>query len=98
VKRVVYHRLAAGELINSARFYEERRPLLGEEFLSEVELTLKAVQQWPELGRSGKHNTRSHRVQRFPFRIVYQIQPDRFWIVAVAHLSRKPGYWATRLL
>jgi hypothetical protein len=29
--------------------------------------------------------------------MVYVLQPDRVWIVAVAHLSRKPGYWARRL-
>jgi mRNA-degrading endonuclease RelE of RelBE toxin-antitoxin system len=97
VKRVVYHRLAASELINSARFYEERRPRLGEEFLSEVELTLKTFQKRSELGRPGKHNTRSYRVHRFPFRIVYQVQPDRIWIIAVAHLSRNPGYWVRRV-
>ena len=97
MKRVVYHRLAAGELINSVRFYEERRPLLGEEFLSEVELSVQAARKRPGLGRPGKHNTRSYRVHRFPFRVVYQIQPDRFWIVAVAHLSRKPDYWARRI-
>lgn len=98
MKRVVYHRLAAGELISSARFYEERHPLLGEEFLAEVELTLKAVQKQPESGRLEKHDTRSYRVHRFPFHVIYQIQPDRFWVVAIAHLSRQPGYWARRAL
>ena len=28
---------------------------------------------------------------------IYEDQPDRIWIVAVAHLSRRPGYWAQRL-
>jgi mRNA-degrading endonuclease RelE of RelBE toxin-antitoxin system len=98
VKRVVYHRLAADELISSARFYEERRPFLGEDFLGEVELTRKALQKHPESGRVEKHHTRSYRVHRFPFRVIYQIQPDRFWVVAIAHLSRQPGYWVRRAL
>jgi hypothetical protein len=39
----------------------------------------------------------SLRTRRFPFRVVYELQPDRIWIVAVAHLSRRPGYWTRRL-
>ena len=31
------------------------------------------------------------------FYVVYDAQPDRICIVAVAHLSRRPGYWARRL-
>jgi mRNA-degrading endonuclease RelE of RelBE toxin-antitoxin system len=37
------------------------------------------------------------KVRRYPFRIIYLIQVDRIWIVAVAHLSRRPGYWSDRV-
>lgn len=97
MKPVVYHRLAAGELIRSAEFYERRNPTLGETFLSTVEATLPTVQRNPELGKPGRLGTRSWKTKRFPFRIVYLEQPDRFWIVAVAHLSRRPDYWIRRL-
>ena len=97
MKRVVYHRLAAAELIKSARFYERRRPDFGDRFLLAVEAVQKLIQKQPELGRRGPLDTLSFRTQRFPFRIVYELQPDRIWIVAVAHLSRRPGYWARRL-
>ena len=96
MKRVVYHKLAANELIESAEFYEKRRPMLGEAFLLEIETAVRHVQLSPESGRAGKHQTRSYRVRRFPFRIVYHVQADRIWIVALAHLSRKPGYWRRR--
>ena len=97
MKRVVYHRLAARELVESALFYDERRTGLGDEFLTEVEAVLEFIREQPELGQPGAHGTRSFPGKRFPFRNVYEIQPDRIWIVAVAHLSRRPGYWATRL-
>jgi len=96
VKRVVYHRLAATEHIKSARFYERRRIALGDEFIAEVDAAILRIQRQPELGPVGKYDERSRRVRRFPFRIVYEIQPDRIWIVAVAHLSRRPGYWIRR--
>jgi plasmid stabilization system protein ParE len=97
VKPVAYHRLAASELIQSAKFYERRNLGLGEALLSTVETTLPKIQDHPELGKPGRLGTRSWKTKRFPFRIVYLDQPDRFWIVAVAHLSRKPDYWIQRL-
>jgi toxin ParE1/3/4 len=97
MKRVAYHRLAAKELIDSALFYNQRRAGLGEECLTEVEAVLERIRTQPELGRPEPHGTRSYRTKRFPFRVLYDAQPDRIWIVAVAHLSRRPGYWARRL-
>jgi hypothetical protein len=97
MKRVAYHRLAAAELIESARFYDRQRTGLGDEFLSAVEAALEGVRARPLMGRRGLLGTLSFRTGRFPFRIVYAVQPDRTWIVAVAHLSRSPGYWASRL-
>ena len=96
MKPVAYHRLAASELIKSAEFYEHRISKLGETFLFAIETTLREIQRHPDLGRPGKLETRSWKTHRFPFRIVYLQQPDRFWIVAVAHLNRKPDYWIRR--
>jgi len=63
----------------------------------EMEAVLAFIRANPELGRAERHGTRSFPTKRFPFRLVYEVQPDRIWIVAVAHLSRKPDYWARRV-
>ena len=97
MKTVAYHRLAASELIKSARFYERRNPTLGEAFLSVVEATVPKIERNPEMGKPGRLGTRSWKTKRFPFRIIYLEQADRFWIVAVAHMSRRPEYWIRRL-
>ena len=97
MKRVAYHRLAAAELVESACFYDQRRAGLGDEFLSGVDAVLDIIRAHPELETRGLHGTLSLRIRRFPFRVVYDLQPDRVWVVAVAHLSRKPAYWARRL-
>lgn len=97
MKRVAYHRLAAAELIESALFYDQRRAGLGDEFLTAVAAVLERIRAQPELGTHGAHGTFSFRTRRFPFRVVYEAQLDRIWVVAVAHLSRRPGYWARRV-
>jgi hypothetical protein len=97
MKPVAYHRLAASELIKSAKFYKHRNPSLGEAFLSTVDATLPRIQRDPDLGKIGRMGTRSWKTKRFPFRIVDLEQQDRFWIVAIAHLNRRPDYWIRRL-
>ena len=62
-----------------------------------MEIVQELIRSQPQRGRRGLLGTLSFRTRRFPFRIVYELQPNRIWIVAVAHLSRRPGYWARRL-
>jgi hypothetical protein len=35
-------------------------------------------------------------IERFPFQIVFRIDADRLFIVAVSHAKRRPGYWMGR--
>jgi hypothetical protein len=97
MKPVAYHRLGDNELSESAAFFESRREFLGEAFLDAIDATLAKIQNNSKLGHPGKFGTRSWKMKRFPFRVVYLEQPDRIWIVAIAHLSRKPNYWLERL-
>lgn len=97
MKPAKYHPLAESEQNGSAAFYEERRSFLGDDFLDSIEETLVKIRNAPTMGRPGKVGTRSWKVRRFPFRIFYLVHPDRIWIVAVAHLSRKPDYWLHRI-
>jgi len=97
MKRVVYHRLAASELVDAAVFYEQRRPLLGDEFINEADAARDKIRVNPARGRLEKFGLRSLKVRRFPYRLFYLVEPERLWIVAVAHLSRRPGHWRRRV-
>jgi toxin ParE1/3/4 len=97
MKPVKYHPLAESELVGSAAFYERRREFLGDSFLDLIEETFAKMRDNPEMGAPGKFQTRSLKVRRFPFRIIYLLHTDRIWIVAIAHLSRRSGYWSHRL-
>jgi hypothetical protein len=97
MKPAKYHQLAENELIESARFYEARREFLGDSFLNLIDEVLAKIQCNPNMGKPGKFGTRSWKLKRFPFRVVYLEHNERIWIIAVAHLSRKPDYWLNRL-
>jgi len=36
-------------------------------------------------------------VKKFPFSVIYSVQGDVVYVIAIAHGSREPGYWKHRL-
>ena len=40
---------------------------------------------------------RRHFTDRFPYGVIYLVEPDHIRIVAVMHLHREPGYWRKRV-
>ncbi len=97
MKRVAYQRLATVELFDSSAYYDERRPGYGERFICAVEQAIEDARKQPLFGRPEAAGCRSWRVKRFPYRVVYRLEPDTLRIVAVADLRRLPGFWLGRI-
>lgn len=91
-----FHPAAAEELIEAARFYEQKRKGLGHGFLDSVGAALTILQRNPALGRVDKRRRRKWPVRRFPYLIIYRIQGRFLHVLAVAHTSRRPAYWKSR--
>jgi len=96
VKPLIVEEEAELELLGSIAFYEERMLGLGLDFEAASRRALKIIASAPKRWPIGKHGTRRYVMRRFPFVIHYIDVPDRIWIVAFAHTSRKPGYWKGR--
>lgn len=88
---------ATKELGEAIRWYEERRRGLGAAFLDAVSAVLSRIQQHPDIGNSFAEADRTRRVlvAGFPYPVVYAVEPTHIVVVAVAHLRRRPGYWAS---
>jgi len=97
MKPVKYHPEAHLEVAESALFYDGRQVGLGERFLAAVEETEQSVRTYPASGTPSEKGTRRQRVKKFPFALVYREYSDHLLVVAVAHFSRKPGYWRQRV-
>src|SRR3954467_7931674 len=95
--RVIFHPEAHAEMIEQARYYENKSEGLGADFLDAVEDTTRRIVQSPNAGSIERVNLRRRLVSGFPFTILYEIQPDRIYIAAVMHQHRRPGYWQKRL-
>jgi plasmid stabilization system protein ParE len=89
---VTFHAAAAAELEEAAAWYENKRSILRREFLLEFADALNNILEHPQAWQSVKRDVRQYRLNRFPYRVVYEVQEDRILIVAVAHLRRKPQY------
>ena len=96
MKDVTFHRLATGEMIESARYYERRREGLGFRFLHAVEDTCRRIEELPESGAVLGGEVRKRAVARFPYNVLYRIEDEHIFILAIMHHRRKPGYWKRR--
>lgn len=87
---------AERELNAAAIFYEKRVEGLGQQFLDEFEGAISQIQKFPEAYPTYEEEYRRYLLKRFPFSVVYRIDGDNLFIIAIAHLKRKPKYWETR--
>lgn len=91
---------AIQDLQNGHDWYDEREPDLGQQLAAEVFTVLDRAVRNPLLPRKYEHadltgepEVRKIHLQRFDeYGIVYTIVNEIFWVLAVAHAKRKPGY------
>jgi toxin ParE2 len=93
---IAFHTDAAEGMRAAAASYEERERDLGERFLDEVEEGLQRIQQFPQLWPLYEGVYRRYLLKHFPYGLIYRIDPEQIFIMAVAHLHRRPGYWRSR--
>jgi plasmid stabilization system protein ParE len=91
-----YHPAAQIEYFEAIHYYSRIRLELGMSFVTEVESAIQRARQFPEAYGKVSSSLRHVGTHRFPYAIIYEILGDRFFIWAVAHTSREPGYWKAR--
>lgn len=92
------HRLAVAEIDGQVAYYEGRCVGLGGELDEAILRLFSLIQQFPSLGAPSRERAdrRTVVLDRFPFTIPYQVGRDEIVILALAHTSRRPGYWSRR--
>ena len=89
--------LARSEFLQEVAYYEDIRKGLGKRFRTVVEAALLRTAESPLSGKPGVAGTLRILVKDFPFAIVYIPFEMEVVVFAIAHLSRRPGYWAGRI-
>ena len=94
---IEYHPAVEAELREIERYYEERSPGLGRQFIDEFERQVLALAATPRRWRVVKDDVRRCLMRRFPY-IVYfkQLDSVRIRITVVKHQRRHPSYGQSR--
>lgn len=65
-------------------------------FANELRRVVELAIEQPGIGVSGQHGTARIFFKRFPYTLVFKIQDASVRVIAIAHQSRRPGYWVGR--
>lgn len=85
------------EMLEAAKYYELQAPGLGVDFLARVASAVQDIAEDPECWPSIHYQIRRRLIHRFPYGLLYRIDPEEIVILATMHLHRHPDYWAGRL-
>lgn len=97
MRPISYHPEAEREFEEAVDYYENQSQGLGIELADEVLGVENRIEENSETGIVWLHETRLHRVRRFPFGIVFREMKEQIIVIAVYHLSRNEDYWIHRL-
>ncbi|MEA3355754.1 MAG: type II toxin-antitoxin system RelE/ParE family toxin [Candidatus Bipolaricaulota bacterium] len=87
---------AEQDVEEEARWYEQQKEGLGQEFIDQVLLTVRSIGEQPALYPRVLRNVRRALIHRFPFGIYYRVEEEYIVVVAVMHGSRSPQRWKRR--
>ncbi len=94
--RIKLHSGAKQDFDDALRHYASIRPDLAARFINEVNAGFELIGQDPQRWRIVSGSIRRLQTKVFPFSLLYVIEGKTVHVVAVAHSSRLPGYWAGR--
>lgn len=84
------------ELLDAIRYYNARRPGLGEDFFAEVEQFYAAIAANPLRWAPDARGRRRALMKRFPYKLIFRVREKDIFLIAAAHNKRAPGYWEPR--
>ena len=85
------------EFIKELAYYSKARRDAAERFEASVEAAAQMAMLHPQGGAPSYKETRTFRVNGFPFSLVYRATELEVLVVAIAPHSKKPNYWAARV-
>jgi plasmid stabilization system protein ParE len=95
--RIVFSPEARSEFDEAERYYEKQIAGLGVRFRGDVRAALSRIRAWPLSCPCERGEIRRLTLSRFPYKLLYAVESDLIYIIAVAHLHREPTYWCGRV-
>jgi plasmid stabilization system protein ParE len=93
MKTVRFLRPAELEMLDAAHYYELQAAGLGLDFLDKIDSAIQDITEDPMRWPVIRSHIRRRLIHRFPYGLIYRIDPDEVLILATMHLHRHPDYW-----
>ena len=95
--RVAFNPDALAEAEEAARWYRANGGTdTARAFAQELRRIVSLASSQPGIGSAGLRDTFRLYFKRFPYTLVFRIEGDTLRVIALAHQSRRPGYWVGR--
>lgn len=94
--RLIFSREARLEFEEAERYYRRELPGLEQQLREEVRSALRRLCSWPMAFPVEQGDIRRVLFRRFPYKLLYSLETDHIYIIAVAHQHRRPNYWIGR--
>lgn len=89
--------VAALELAEAMAWYRARSPRAAERFWLNIHEARHSMALFPKAAPLLAERVRRYIVPGYPYDLIYSELTGEIVILAVAHHSRRPGYWKERL-
>lgn len=93
---IIFHPDVAAEIKSAYGWYQGQAEGLGEDFLLELESAYHVIVKLPDTWPIFQKKLHRYLLRKFPFSVIYRLDMNIIYVIAVMHNSRKPGYWRTR--
>lgn len=97
MKRARFVAAARREFLAEVDYYNKEEPGLGARFSVAVEEATARAVAFPLAGSPYSKGTRRVFLRDFPFALVYRPAADGILVFALAHESRLPDFWQSRV-
>jgi len=95
--RVIFSPEARLEFEEAVHYYDEQLKGLGGRYRAEVRSALHRIRTWPLSCPAERGDIRRLILPRFPYKLLYSVESDHVYVIAVAHQHREPNYWVGRI-
>ena len=88
---------AEQEYLDAARHFDEQGEGLGDCFVRDVEAAILKIRENPLTWRKISRHARRYLANNFPYQVIYAVDGQHVYILAVVHLRRNPAHWKSRI-
>ncbi|RLD61710.1 MAG: type II toxin-antitoxin system RelE/ParE family toxin [Bacteroidetes bacterium] len=92
-----FHPEAEAEFNGAVKYYEDIEQVLGFDFATEVYSTIQHIVSLPKAWPIIEMDIHRCLVNRFPYGVLYSVEDNEIYIVAIMHFHRHPDYWKHRM-